>query len=190
LECETISNKVFFKTDLLSVQVRVNEIKPIAICKSNVQNASDYLAFLLNEDLTGSVYKPAEGLENTITLQTINTSFQQTERDIQAMAQSTEAYQKMLQSSKMTFLPRLNAFEVMNVRRYPFGTNAKGYVVGANYYGMYLMGINPLGKWKKRRLISKAEIEIQQYKAKSQLELNKQIASFVMRTRSVFLCWI
>jgi hypothetical protein len=26
------------KTDLLSVQVRVNEIKPIAICKSNVQN--------------------------------------------------------------------------------------------------------------------------------------------------------
>jgi hypothetical protein len=38
---------------------------------------------------------------------------------------------------------------------------------------MYLMGINPLGKWKKRRLISKAEIEIQQYKAKSQLELNK-----------------
>jgi hypothetical protein len=38
------------------------------------------LAFLLNEDLTGSVYKPAEGLENTITLQTINTSFQQTER--------------------------------------------------------------------------------------------------------------
>jgi hypothetical protein len=29
-----------------------------------------------------------------------------------------------------------------------------------------------LGKWK-RRLISKAEIEIQQYKAKSQLELNK-----------------
>jgi hypothetical protein len=48
----------------------------------------------------------------------------------------------------------------------------KGYV-GANYYGMYLMGINPLGKWKKRRLISKAEIEIQQYKAKSQLELTK-----------------
>jgi hypothetical protein len=32
-----------------------------------MQNASDYLAFLLNEDLTGSVYKPVEGLENTIT---------------------------------------------------------------------------------------------------------------------------
>jgi hypothetical protein len=43
----------------------------------------------------------------------------------------------------------------------------------------------------EKALISKAEIEIQQYKAKSQLELNKAIASFVMpRTRSVFLCWI
>jgi hypothetical protein len=50
------------------------------------------------------------------------------------------------------------------------------------------MGINPLGKWKKADF-KKAEIEIQQYKAKSQLEL-KRIASFVMRTRSVFLCWI
>jgi outer membrane protein TolC len=112
------------KTDLLSVQVRVNEIKPIAICKSNVQNASDYLAFLLNEDLTGSVYKPAEGLENTITLQTINTSLPANRKDIQAMAQSTEAYQKMLQSSKMTFLPCLNVGSY-GVRRYPFGTNAK-----------------------------------------------------------------
>ena len=39
------------KTDLLSVQVRVNEVKnQLQYAKSNVQNASDYLAFLLNED--------------------------------------------------------------------------------------------------------------------------------------------
>jgi hypothetical protein len=67
--------------------------------QNNVQNASDYLAFLLNEDLTGSVYKPAEGLENTITTN-INTSLPANRKDIQAMAQSTEAYQKMLQSVK------------------------------------------------------------------------------------------
>jgi hypothetical protein len=45
------------------------------------------------------------------------------------MAQSTEAYQKMLQSSKMTFLPRLNAFGSYELYDDPFGTNAKGYVV-------------------------------------------------------------
>jgi outer membrane protein TolC len=53
------------KTDLLSVQVRVNEIKnQLQYAKSNVQNASDYLAFLLNEDNTNKVYKPIEELEN------------------------------------------------------------------------------------------------------------------------------
>jgi hypothetical protein len=54
------------KTDLLSVQVRVNEIKKIAICKKTYK--TPLITWLsLNEDLTGSVYKPAEGLENTIT---------------------------------------------------------------------------------------------------------------------------
>jgi hypothetical protein len=38
------------------------------------------------------VYKPAEGLENTITYKRLPHPFQQ--KDIQAMAQSTEAYQK------------------------------------------------------------------------------------------------
>ena len=48
------------KTDVLSVQVRVNEVKnQLQYAKSNVQNASDYLAFLLQEDMTGKVYQPA-----------------------------------------------------------------------------------------------------------------------------------
>jgi hypothetical protein len=53
------------KTDLLSVQVRVNEIKnQLQYAKST---KTPLITWLLNEDLTGSVYKPAEGLENTIT---------------------------------------------------------------------------------------------------------------------------
>jgi outer membrane protein TolC len=164
------------KTDLLSVQVRVNEIKnQLQYAKSNVQNASDYLAFILNEDLTGSVYKPVEGLENTITLQTINTSLPANRKDIQAMAQSTEAYQKMLQSSKMTFLPRLNAFGSYELYDDTlFGTNAKGYVVGAQLLWNVFDGYKSIGKMEKAKAdFKKAEIEIQQYKAKSQLELNK-----------------
>lgn len=164
------------KTDLLSVQVRVNEIKnQLQYAKSNVQNASDYLAFLLNEDLIGSVYKPVEGLENTITLQTINTSLPANRKDIQAMAESTEAYQKMLQSSKMTFLPRLNAFGSYELYDDTlFGTNAKGYVVGAQLLWNVFDGYKSIGKMEKAKAdFQKAEIEIQQYKAKSQLELNK-----------------
>jgi len=55
------------KTDLLSVQVRVNEIKnQLQYAKSNIQNASDYLAFLLNEDTKNAVFKPVEALETAL----------------------------------------------------------------------------------------------------------------------------
>jgi outer membrane protein TolC len=164
------------KTDLLSVQVRVSEIKnQLQYAKSNVQNASDYLAFLLNEDLGDKVYKPAEALENTITIQTINTSLSKNRKDIQAMDQSTEAYQKMLLSSKMTFLPRLNAFGSYELYDDTlFGTNAKGYVVGAQLSWNVFDGYKSIGKMEKAKAdFQKAEIETQQYKAKSQLELNK-----------------
>ena len=47
------------KTDVLDVQVRVNEItNQLSYAKSNVRNASDYLAFLLNEDTKSGIYKP------------------------------------------------------------------------------------------------------------------------------------
>jgi outer membrane protein TolC len=164
------------KTDLLSVQVRVSEIKnQLQYAKSNVQNASDYLAFLLNEDLGGKVYRPAETLENSITIQTMDTSLSANRKDIQAMDQSTTAYQKMLQSSKMTFLPRLNAFGSYELYDDTlFGTNAKGYVVGAQLLWNVFDGYKSIGKMEKAKAdFQKAEIEIQQYKAKSQLELNK-----------------
>ena len=63
------------KTDLLNVQVRVNEIaNQLQYAKSNVQNTSDYLAFLLNEDNNSKIYKPSEELENTISVEEINIS--------------------------------------------------------------------------------------------------------------------
>ena len=164
------------KTDLLSVQVRVNEVKnQLQYAKSNVQNASDYLAFLLNEDLGDKVYKPTEELENTITIENIDTNLSENRKDIQAMDQSTEAYEKMFLSSKMNFLPRLNAFgsyELYDDKL--FGTVAKGYVVGAQLSWNVFDGFKSIGKMEKAKAdFQKSEIETQQYKAKSQLELNK-----------------
>lgn len=104
-------NGMLQKTDLLNVQVRVNEItNQLQYAKSNVQNASDYLAFLLNEETQGKTYQPTEELASEITLEAINTSLNTSRKDIQAMDKSTEAYKKMFQSSKYGFLPRLNAF--------------------------------------------------------------------------------
>jgi outer membrane protein TolC len=164
------------KTDLLSVQVRVNEIKnQLQYAKSNVQNASDYLAFLLNEDIGDKVYKPTEALENMIAILNMDTKLSDNRKDIQAMDQSTEAYQKMFLSSKMNFLPRLNAFGSYELYdNQLFGTNAKGYVVGAQLSWTVFDGYKSIGKMEKAKAdFQKATIETQQYKAKSQLELNK-----------------
>lgn len=164
------------KTDLLSVQVRVNEIKnQLQYAKSNVQNASDYLAFLLNEDLNGKVYKPLEELDNIISIKIINTQLSDSRKDIQAMDKSSEAYAKMLQSSKMNFLPRLNAFGSYEMYDNSlFGTAAKGYLVGAQVSWSVFDGYKSIGKMEKAKAdFQKSEIETQQYKSQSQLELNK-----------------
>jgi outer membrane protein TolC len=164
------------KTDLLSVQVRVNEIKnQLQYAKSNVQNASDYLAFLLNEDNTNKVYKPLEELDNSISISSINTTLSGNRKDILAMDKSAEAYAKMWQSSKMNFLPTLNAFGSYELYDDTlFGTNAQGYLIGAQLSWKVFDGYKSIGKMEKAKAdYQKAEVENQQYKSQSQLELNK-----------------
>ena len=164
------------KTDLLNVQVRLNEIaNQLQYAKSNVQNASDYLAFLLNEDSNGKIYKPSEELDNVIVIEEINTSLSDNRKDIQAMSKSSEAYAKMLQSSKMAFLPRLNAFGSYELYDQNFlGTAAKGYLVGAQLSWNVFDGYKSIGKFQKAKAESqKADVEKDQYKKQSQLELNK-----------------
>ncbi|MDI1318203.1 TolC family protein [Flavobacterium sp.] len=164
------------KTDLLNVQVRVNEISnQLHYAKSNVENASDYLAFLLNEDLKGKIYKPTEQLENAISVEALNTSLSDNRKDIQAMTKSAEAYVTLFQSSKMAFLPRLNAFGSYELFDRNFiGTSAKGYTVGAQLSWTVFDGYKSIGKFEKAKAESqKATTEKEQYKAQSQLELNK-----------------
>lgn len=164
------------KTDLLSVQVRVNEVaNQLQYAKSNVQNASDYLAFLLNEDNTNKVFKPIEDIENVIEISTFEIKLLSNRKDVLAMDKSVEAYGKMTQMSKMSFLPRLNAFgsyELYDTKL--FQTRAKGYTIGAQLSWSVFDGFKTIGKYQKAKAdYEKAQTESQQYKAQSQLELNK-----------------
>ncbi len=85
------------KTDVLNVKVRVNEItNQLQYAKSNIDNASDYLAFLLNENTNGKIYLPSEELENTIDIQEKTFEISANRKDFQAMDKSTEAYKKCL----------------------------------------------------------------------------------------------
>ena len=164
------------KTDLLSVQVRVNEIKnQMQYAKSNVQNVSDYLAFLLNEDNGNKVFKPIEDIESNIEIVAFESKLISNRKDILAMDKTVEAYSKMSKMNKMAYLPRLNAFgsyELFDTK--VFQTGAKGYTVGAQLSWNIFDGYKTIGKNQKAKAeLEKAQTESTQYKAQSQLELNK-----------------
>nr|WP_294777826.1 TolC family protein [uncultured Flavobacterium sp.] len=164
------------KTDVLNVQVRVNDISnQLQYAKSNVQNASDYLAFLINEDNQGKTFKPSEELDNMIKVEVADWQLSDNRKDIQAMQKSSEAYQKMLTMSKMSFLPRLNAFGSYELYDSRFlGTAAKGYLVGAQLSWNLFDGYKSVGKYDKAKAdFQKASLETELYKKQSQLEFNK-----------------
>ena len=163
------------KTDLLNVQVRVNEVaNQLQYAKSNVQNASDYLAFLIGEEMNGNIFKPAEESENKINDEEAY-SFNANRKDIEAMKMVNEAYSKMYRSSKMSFLPRLNAFGSYEMYdKNVFGTSAKGYLVGAQLSWNVFDGYKSIGKYEKSKAeYEKSLDETQQYKAQSQMEFNR-----------------
>ncbi|RXR21704.1 TolC family protein [Flavobacterium stagni] len=173
-------NGMLQKTDVLNVQVRVNEIKnQLAAARSNVQNASDYLAFLLNEDVKGT-YKPSETLEADFSAAEIAKVLNENRTDIQAYQKTTEAYKNMLKMQQMSLLPRLNAFG--NYQLYDrtiMGFQANGYLLGAQLSWNLFDGMKSYGKIDKAKAdFQKAETEADQYKKQSQLELQKAVRQF------------
>ncbi|MCZ4408888.1 TolC family protein [Cryomorphaceae bacterium 1068] len=164
------------KMDLLDVEVRVNQVKnQLQMALSNLQNASDYLAFLLNQDMSGKVYQPTEDLNAEMESLESIAMVPEFRKDILAVEKSAEAYGKMLQSEKMGFLPRLNAFG--NYQIYdgdPFGFGANGYLVGASLSWSLFDGYKSIGKYQKSKVeYAKAQTEAQQYRNQSQMELNQ-----------------
>jgi len=163
------------KADILSVEVHVTEVEnQLLSTKSNVKNASDYLLFLIddNSDVT---LKPSTSLTASPNLDVYNQQLSENRADIEAMQKSTEAYTNMHKASKMTYLPRLNAFgsyELYDDQL--FGTNAKGYLVGAQLSWNVFEGYKRIGEIQKSKAeLDKAEISLDQYKNQSQLEFNK-----------------
>ena len=170
------------KPDLLSVLVRVNEVRNQRIeAQSNVANASDYLAFLLNEEQGQVIYQPATALDRSLDEASIDPVVPENRTDIMAMEKTKEAYEKMYVSGKMSFLPRLNAFG--NYQMYDtqiFNGSATGYLAGVQLSWNLFDGYQSIGKTAKRKLeYEKSVNEAEQYKSQSQLEVNQQYRKLV-----------
>ncbi len=162
------------QSDVLAVQVRVTEVEnQLQYAKSNVINASEYLAVLMNEQIAG-VFKPTDSLSVSSEC-TSNENLSDARADIQAMQFVAEAYKQNYKADKMSFLPRLNAFGSYELYSDQiFQADANGYLFGAALTWNLFEGSKRFGKTQTSKAeFNKANLELEQYKSESQLELNK-----------------
>lgn len=166
-------------SDVLAVKVRVTEVEnQLQYAKSNIHNASEYLAVLMNEKVEG-VLQPMDALDVQAEW-TIDQQLPEKRADLQAMELAAEAYKQSHKADKMSMLPRLNAFgsyELYDDQIFQGGAN--GYLFGAALTWDIFEGSKRLGKSKKSKAeLEKAYLEMDQYKSESQLELNKAVRMF------------
>lgn len=162
------------RADVLNVEVRVTEVQnQLQMAKSNVQNASNYLSFLMNDE-KDVIYTPTDSLIiSEIAME--EKSISENRSDIKAMQLTTNAYEAMNKADKMAFLPRLNAFgsyELYDDKM--FQGDASGYLVGAQLSWDLFQGSKRFGKAQKSKAeFEKSKLEYKQYVSQSNLELNK-----------------
>ena len=162
------------RADVLNVEVRVTEVKnQLQTAKSNVQNASNYVSFLMNDD-SYVVYKPTESL-TFFSFNTDDKNISKNRADIKAMHLASKAYEEINKADKMAFLPRLNAFGSYEMySNKVFQGSANGYLIGAQLSWDLFQGSKRFGKVQKSKAeFEKSKLEYNQYVSKSNLELNK-----------------
>jgi outer membrane protein TolC len=163
------------RADVLAVEVRVTDVKnQLQTAKSTVANASNYLSYLMNDE-TYTIYQPADSLKvNTTDFEETKTILEN-RADVKAMELASDAYKSINSADKMAFLPRLNAFgsyELFDDQI--FRADASGYTFGAQLSWNIFEGSKRFGKAQKSKAAyEKARLEYEQYKSKSQLDLNK-----------------
>lgn len=161
--------------DYLNVEVRVTEIEnQLQFAKSNIKNVSDYLTFLIGEE-KDVIYKPS--LDLSIHAWDINNSskLNMERNDIQAMQFGIDAQEQMLKSSKMSFVPRANAFANYEWNDDDvFGFGASNYMLGLQLSWDIFGGYKNIGKIHANKAqLEKANLNKENYIAQSELELNK-----------------
>lgn len=98
------------KSDVLNAQVQVNTIESaLAKAESNIYNASDGLQILMGSSSDQPVVFEVDALsqKNTVTGDQLISAGRS---DFMALSKAIDATHYMVQSSKMAYLPRINAF--------------------------------------------------------------------------------
>jgi len=162
------------KTEVLNADVFVATTETnLTNANSNIQNASDYLSLLMGKGL-GTVYQITEtdalnGNENL--------KLPDNRADFMAMQKALEASDLMIQSTKMSAYPKLNAFasyQLNDASMLGFGANA--YLAGIQLSWNIFSGNRNKNTIVTQQLErNKLSEELAQQKEQSNLDLNKTL---------------
>jgi len=163
------------KSSVLQVQVELASIQSkLAEAKSNVRNVSDYISLLMNVEgrpvyIVEALKKNDQNTENLPTLVSENRA------DFKAMRSAMTAQDLMIASSKMSYLPKLNAFAnyVFNSKSaFDFGSNS--YFAGVQFSWNLFNGTSFHYRITEQKITrSRIEQQLNYQKEQSQVELNK-----------------
>jgi outer membrane protein TolC len=163
------------KSDVLNTQVYIATVeKDLANAKSNIANASDFLSNLMDVPL-GTIYTIHKTNSLAIKDSSLKEKINDSRADFIAMQKAIEASNLMIESSKKSYLPKLNAFGNYQLN------DSKALGFGAN---SYLAGIQVSwdifkGNRTKNEIITqtlernKLSQTLAKQKEESQLELSK-----------------
>jgi outer membrane protein TolC len=162
------------KSDVLNAEVRLASVESnLWKAKSNVRNASDYLSLLMGQQ-TGPVYK-VSSLQITFSTQDTTVEIAKTRADLVAMQKAIDATDLMIQSGKMSYLPKLNAFgnyQFNDSHALGFGANA--YLAGIQLTWNIFNGNSIKNTISTQTLErNKLQEQLNDQQDQSQLELNK-----------------
>ena len=163
------------KSDLLNVKIQVNAIETkLAEAKSNVSNASGHLSLLMGKP-SNVIYAIDKAIQPTTEATETAPVLSITRSDFKAMQNAIDASDYMTQSSKMNYLPKLNAFgtyQINDSEALGFGSNA--YLAGIQLSWDVFKGTKTRNEVSAKNLTrDKMQTQFDEQKEQSQLELDK-----------------
>ncbi len=164
------------QSDVLNAQVQVNTIESaLEKAQSSISNASDGLKFLIGDASSEDIYMP-----DSLVQERNKTSFASLSLgrpDVVAMQKAVDASNMMIKSSRMNFLPKINAwgsYQYNDNKAFKFKSDS--YMAGISLSWNVFTGNQ--NRYKLRASIlqrDKFQQEMDQYIDKSRLEINKNI---------------
>jgi len=174
------------RADVMLVKIRVAEThNQLLQASSNIANVSNYLSIVMG-DSSNVILVPSDSLimENAkVFIQTLSMN----RADVLAVNYAKEVNEHMYKSSKMSYIPRLNAFGSYELNDNDFlGSDRDGYLVGAKLSWNLFEGNKRIGLIQTRKAeFEKSKVEYNQYVAQSELELNKAKRAFEDSKRNI-----